>query len=288
MSSKRGVRGGKSKSIFGGVVVLGKIKHPRQETLDLLGIVGVKPHINDIMPIICDRLDAEEEARWERLRRSSVRHHHGGSWSDEMIYDCMGEDDFLTEEDLLSLYGHMNSKQLKKLNKKLYGSKGKSSRRSKDLTAKYLGYDVAEDDYWKHRKTMFTHGEWNDDDDDDYSSEYKSIKFYSDVEDEFTCQEFTSLKEFNDFCDEKGYQIGDTDLSNLKNWTVIHCCLDPIDLEYDQYSIITDSSYGGLYWTVSDDLTKKNESEPDDEKEKQVVSSGGARKKDEPFNARLY
>jgi hypothetical protein len=32
--------------------------------------------------------------------------------------------------------------------------------------------------------------------------------------------------------------------------------LDPIDLEYDENTIITDNSYGGLYWTVEADLTK--------------------------------
>ena len=43
------------------------------------------------------------------------------------------------------------------------------------------------------------------------------------------------------------------------NNSVIHCCLDPISKESGENEIITDTSYGGLYWTVSDDITKKSE-----------------------------
>lgn len=253
--SNRGVRGSKSKgSIHGGCVVIGKIRHPRQETLDLLGIVGIKPNVNDLMPIICSRLDKEERLRWERIVAEWKRKRYNSS-------DFMGEDDYImSEEDLLSLHGRGSAKRLKKLNKKLFG---KDKKRNNDVShsARYIGYD-AEDDYWKNRRTMFTSDEWDDsmiDDAYENPGSYKSIKFYSDVSNEFSVQEFQSLKEFSDFCDEEGIFIGDTDLENLKSWSVIHCCLDPIDLDYGEKSIITDSSYGGLYWTVSDDLPKEGD-----------------------------
>jgi hypothetical protein len=59
---------------------------------------------------------------------------------------------------------------------------------------------------------------------------------------------------------------GTTDYENLKNWGTVHCCLDPIDLEYGDYSIITDTSYGGLYWTVESDL-------PEDVKHPELVKT---------------
>jgi hypothetical protein len=114
---------------------------------------------------------------------------------------------------------------------------------------------------------MFRNGEWSDDDEDNYEEAYKNIKFYPDVTNEMSAIEFNSLKEFSDYCDEHGYAVGTTDYDNLKNWGVIHCCLDPIDLEYGEFAIITDSSYGGLYWTVEKDL-------PEDVKYPEVATSG--------------
>jgi hypothetical protein len=73
-------------------------------------------------------------------------------------------------------------------------------------------------------------------------------------------REFYSLKEFNDFCADKKYIISPTDYNNLVNLQVVHCCLDPISLEYGENEIITDNSDGALYWNVSEDVTKHEES----------------------------
>ena len=73
--------------------------------------------------------------------------------------------------------------------------------------------------------------------------------------------EFQSLSEFNEYCEKNGYEVGDTDFSNLQKWNVIHCCLDPIDLSYGEKSIVTDTSYGGLYWTVEPDLSKSKKAQ---------------------------
>jgi hypothetical protein len=254
MSNKRGSRGKSKSTVFKSCVVLGKIKYPRQETLDLLGIVGMKPHINDVMPSIISRIEEAKRAKILSMARSWQR---GNNWHD-MLYECMGEDDYvIDEEDYDMLYDglgrKLSVKQLKRLNKKLYGGGKKRDK------AKYTNYhDDEEDDYWNNRSTMFTHGEWSDDDDEDgYEEPYKSIKFYPDIEDEMTYKEFFSLKEFDEFCKEHNYYVGSVDFSNLTNMSVVHCCLDPIDLEYGDNTIITDSSYGGLYWSVSEDLSKK-------------------------------
>jgi hypothetical protein len=260
MSKKRGNRGCSKSSKSDGVVVL-KVRDTEQlkRTLDLRGIVGEKPIINSIMPIIIKRLDEEE--RQEMLEMAKRWRSKG--WSHAMIYDCMGEDypgwdeevGYDPYEEIYSKLG--NSKKSKKLNKKLYkhskGKKGKNNRRY---------YPEDEDDYWANRESMFTHGEWSDerdlDNEDEFDEPYKCIKFYSDIENELSVREFYSLKDFNDFCIENGYNVSPTDHNNLVNWQVVHCCLDPISLEYGDNDILTDNSYGALYWTVSEDLTKQD------------------------------
>jgi len=251
MSNKRGSRG-KSK---GSVVVL-KIRNEEQlqRTLDLCGIIGDKPSINEVMARISARLD--EEHRKELL---AIARRWTGGWSDAMIYDCMGEDDYPGFDDEEVLYerykGSKSARKLKELNKKLFKRMNKGERKS----GKKKYNRGSEDDFWKHRHSMY-HGELDDlDDEDDYEDSYKSIKFYDDIENELCFREFESLKDFDDFCRTKGYKVGPVDYNNLVNGTVIHCCLDPISKEYGENEVITDNSYGALYWTVSDDVTKKME-----------------------------
>ena len=61
MSNKRGKRGTSKSSKSDDIVVL-KVRNTEQleRTLGLRGIVGEKPIINAIMPIIIERLDEEE------------------------------------------------------------------------------------------------------------------------------------------------------------------------------------------------------------------------------------
>lgn len=252
MSNNRGKRGRPKK--FAVKLVISD-EAQLQRTLDLSNISGDKPHINDIIEEIVDRMEREEAAKSlalaKKWRNSRVRNMYG--WpSDMMDYLCMGGDyegydDYLNEA--YDEYEIMGSHKLKSLKKK----KKHHSR-----------YDDDEDDFWKHRSSMFRNGEWDDsdlDDEDNHEECYKSIKFYSDIENELSVREFDSLKSFNDFCADNGYIISTIDYNNLLNESVIHCCLDPISLEYGDKEIITDNSYGALYWTVSEDMTKCNELE---------------------------
>jgi len=228
-----------------------------QKTLDLSDVDGHKPCINAVMVPISERLDEEEREAELRLARSWQNR----GWPNSMMYDCMGEDYYYDEDGVLI----SNSKQLKRLNKRLYGDKKKSSsKRGSRGKGKKSGY-CDTDEYWENRKSLYTHGEWSDDE-DNYEDCYKKIKFYPDVTNELSAIEFDSLKKFNDYCLEHGYNVSTTDYDNLMNWGTVHCCLDPIDLEYGDYSVITDTSYGGLYWTVESDL-------PEDVKYPELVSS---------------
>jgi len=255
MSSKRGKRGGSKKL---STVLLLKV---RDATLDLCGCVGDKPTINGIMPAIMERLDEEERlamlALAEKWRGKKVRR-----WSDYMLYDCMGEDyPGFDDEDgydpYEEIYSALSGKGKNKLNKKLFKKSKKSGKGKK----RYERVDYSnEDDFWENRGTMFRNGEWSDDldNEDNYDHPEKVIKFYPDIENELDVKEFHSLKEFSDFCSDNGYFMSSVDYNHLLDWDVIHCCLDPVSLEYDEKEIITDNSYGGLYWSVSDDGVKYN------------------------------
>jgi hypothetical protein len=234
-----------------------------QKTLDLSDVSDDKPSINGVMIPIKERLD-EEERQAELEMEKRLR----DAWSRGMLYDCMGEDYMCDDEGII-----LNPKYLKKKNRKLYEDKKKSSSKrgsrgkgkKNDYDAQYVGYEDY-DDYWDNRKSLYTNGEWNEDDEDNCEAVSKTIKFYPDITNEMSVMEFHSLKEFSDFCDRRGYVVGETDYSNLKNWSVIHCCLDPIDMEYGDFAIITDNSYGALYWTVESDI-------PADVKDAEVINA---------------
>ena len=221
-----------------------------EATLGLVDVSDEKPTIDGIMTSIMERYEEEERIKSIRLAQSWAKR----GWPNSMIYDCMGEEDYPVDIEGLT------AKEIKKLNKRLYGknksnsySEKKGKKRGRPSKKSLIMEDS--DDFWENRDTMFRHGEWSEDlEEEGYESGYKKINFYPDITNEMSVVEFDSLKEFNDYCSEHGYVVGETDYSNLKNWSVIHCCLDPIDKEYGDYAIITDTSYGGLYWTVEPDL----------------------------------
>ena len=219
-----------------------------QKTLDLEGVdIKLKPHINDIMPAVEERLDEEERQRNIRIARQWAK---SGVVLNPGLFD--GSDYGFEDEEEYFAYLR-NQKKLQKKNKKesKRGSRGRGGRKKYD----YDYGTVDPDDFWEHRRALY--GEDFEDDSND-ENRYKHIYFYPDIEDEMTVKEFYSLSDFNDFCVKHDYNVGAVDFENLKNWGVIHCCLDPVDLEYGDNTVITDNSYGGLYWTVEPDLSKSD------------------------------
>ena len=249
MSGKRGSRGKSNKNC-----VLIKVRDDvqLQHTLDLSNVVGDKPLINEVMERIMARL--EEEHRKELLA-TAVRWSRGQFPTDCMIYDCMGDNEFDDEDysDMALAALCSGKAKLKSLNKKLFKREHRGEKHSKGKKRYSRTEDM--DDYWNNRHTMYPEDDF--DNEDNVEDPYKCIKFYTDIENEMSVQEFYSLKDFNDFCQEKGYHVGCVDYNNLVNMTVVHCCLDPISKEYGENDVITDNSYGALYWSVSDDMTKQ-------------------------------
>lgn len=216
-----------------------------RRTLDLEDVGEMKPCINDLMPVIMERLDEEERQSSLRLAekwRNRIRM-LGDDWFGSMTYDCMGENDLPFDDD----YDEYEE---------LYSYTGKKGRKKKKERARKNLYDYYDDEYWENRNTMYRNGEWNDGD-EAYEEPFKIIKFYPDIENELSYQEFHSIKEFNDFCDRKGYSVSNIDMNSLINQYLTHCCVDPVTRE----DVITDTSYGGLYWTIKGDLSKYGEGE---------------------------
>ena len=217
-----------------------------QKTLDLEGVdTKLKPHINDIMPAIEERLEEEERQRSIEMAKRWAR---SGVILNPGLFD--GADYGFEDEDDYFAYLR-NHKKLQKKNKKesKRGSRGGKHKKRYDYD-----YGIVDpDDFWEHRRALY--GDDFEDDEND-ENRYKHIYFYPDIKDEGNVREFYSLSDFNDFCAKHNYNVGAVDFENLKNWGVIHCCLDPVDLEYGDYTVITDNSYGGLYWTVEPDLSK--------------------------------
>lgn len=86
--------------------------------------------------------------------------------------------------------------------------------------------------------------------DDNGLSDGKEIYYYPDYHDKDARLEFSTLKAFNEFCDDNGYvvpsHVGNMILFNR----VSHCCLHPQSRDYGLYEIIAETSYGNLFYEV--------------------------------------
>lgn len=192
----------------------------RAATINLVGVNGIKPCINDIIGVVASRI--ESESLKKSLKSSSCNR--------TLLRLC--NDDYW---DNFSVFGKKKSKQ----NKKRY--------RSLDL------FPMDDDDYimegYSDNDLIGSTAE------DIVMNGYKSIIFYSDITNELSYKEFHSLKEFNDYCDRENIYVPRADAGNLSYWSEVHCCLDPGDLEYGEKTLVTDRNYDVLYWSVMSDYS---------------------------------
>lgn len=225
----RGSRGGSKKKVMSSSVgILIPDDAQLERTLGLVGVDGKnKPCINDLMCAIVERLEREQKAAdAEYYSRWYDR------YGDESIFfDSYGEDDF--PDDDYPHYG-LSKKEMKRLMKGI-GKQGRKKGKSKGKRHRHIDFDD-EDIY------------------NNVDSEWKEINFYPEIDNELSVIQFHSIKEFSDYCEENEISVGNIDGDNLMNWDRIHCCLDPLSLKYGEKGLITDTSYGALYWTVADDI----------------------------------
>ena len=229
------------------------------KTLDLSDVMGSKPCINSIMPTIMPRIEreesirlAEEARKWAKKHRNRLGNVLLNLWNNgdednlsDLPFDMEDEDDYFD-------YLHASSSsRLRHLDK---GKKGKTRRAGGKLkkgSKRYVDEDL---------RLTYGYNDFPGADDElegeNPANSFKHIVYYPDIDDEMHIVEFDNIFDFNNYCAAHGFTVPCSDYENIVNNEEIHCCLDPIDKEYGEYTIITDTSYGGLYWSVSDDMTK--------------------------------
>ena len=129
----------------------------------------------------------------------------------------------------------------------------------------YDGYD----DDWRD----WLHGsDYPDDDDDDAygiydddlfekkaETEEKEIYFYEKLdfsdegyEDNQYDHFFTNIKELKDFCTENGINLPKNELEAIKYRHSSYCTFDPLDKVNGELTLLSDNSWGSLWWECHD------------------------------------
>ena len=90
-----------------------------------------------------------------------------------------------------------------------------------------------------------------------YDSDEVTIYFYRDINNPDDKEIFYNLYEFNEFLDSEGIYISDYETKQLLNRNISHCCIDPslVSLKGTPW-LLSDSSFGGLSWSVCGDTNE--------------------------------
>ena len=132
-------------------------------------------------------------------------------------------------------------------NKKSSKRKHRKGRKARciDISVPYSGEeedDVDEFDYTPYEEL----------DDDNGVLDGKEIYYYPDYHDKDSRLEFTTLKAFNEFCEDNGYSVPTHVSNQLLFNRVSHTCLHPSSREYGLYEIMAEESYGSMFYEVCD------------------------------------
>lgn len=110
------------------------------------------------------------------------------------------------------------------------GKKGKCI----DITTPYSGYE----------------GDLDNEDDYEYTS--KLIWYYPDYHDKEDRLEFNSYNDFEEYCLGMGYKIPDYVKSDLEYRFESHCCLNSLSLKDGILEIMSEHSYGEMFYECCD------------------------------------
>ena len=87
-----------------------------------------------------------------------------------------------------------------------------------------------------------------------YDSDEVTIYFYRDINNPDDKEIFYNLYEFNEYLDSEGIYVSKYETKQLLNRSISHCCIDPSFADFKgEPWLISDSSFGGLSWTVCGD-----------------------------------
>ena len=88
----------------------------------------------------------------------------------------------------------------------------------------------------------------------DASTDDKTIYYYRDVNDPDHVEIFFNLHDFDNFLTEEGIEVTQEEVNNLMLNELTHCCVNPDTKQTNgKAQLVTDTSYGGLYWTCNPD-----------------------------------
>jgi hypothetical protein len=82
----------------------------------------------------------------------------------------------------------------------------------------------------------------------DAIAENKVVNFYPDVDNPDYMETFYNLHDFDNYVAEQGIEISDDEVRNIMNRDISHCTVQNIN---GKPQLVSDSSYGGLYWTCN-------------------------------------
>lgn len=84
-----------------------------------------------------------------------------------------------------------------------------------------------------------------------YCDDEVTIYYYPDINDTDTCEIFYSLHEFSDYLDRLGVYVSKYEVNQIMNRSITYCCIDPCcEFSNGEPWLVTDSSLGGLLWSV--------------------------------------
>jgi len=87
----------------------------------------------------------------------------------------------------------------------------------------------------------------------DENTEYKEIWFYPDYHCKDDRLEFNSIKEFNDYCENQGYFVS-SEVANDLSWRYeSHCCLCPESEKVGLLEIMSEHSYGEMFYEACEE-----------------------------------
>lgn len=76
---------------------------------------------------------------------------------------------------------------------------------------------------------------------------FKSIKFYEDLESQYDYEEFDSVNKLLNFCKSRGITITKEDMAYLKNNNIVHCTINPYYFNYmDKMKLYCAGTYYSL------------------------------------------
>lgn len=77
----------------------------------------------------------------------------------------------------------------------------------------------------------------------------KTIYYYRDFNQPEDVEVFFNLHDFDQFLQEEGIEVSTEEVNALMSRDISHCCINPdIRETKGNVELVTDSSYGGLYW----------------------------------------